>query len=137
MKKYMIGYGLGKIMALWICVFGVLVCASSCDSDRVSADGVGKLRLSLSADTTSLSKGINNSTKAVVSDEFEKFLTTADYNIRIVQQSDTVQSYDRFDEMPSEIELKEGAYTPSSPPKATTSLLLLKTPILKEVPTSR
>lgn len=107
----MIGYGLGKIMALWICVFGVLVCASSCDSDRVSADGVGKLRLSLSADTTSLSKGINNSTKAAVSDEFEKFLTTADYNIRIVQQSDTVQSYDRFDEMPSEIELKEGAYT--------------------------
>lgn len=107
----MIGYGLGKIMALWICVFGVLVCASSCDSDRVSADGVGKLCLSLSADTTSLSKGINNSTKAAVSDEFEKFLTTADYNIRIVQQSDTVQSYDRFDEMPSEIELKEGAYT--------------------------
>ena len=107
----MIEYGLGKIMALWICVFGVLVCASSCDSDRVSADGVGKLRLSLSADTTSLSKGINNSTKAAVSDEFEKFLTTADYKIRIVQQSDTVQSYDRFDEMPSEIELKEGAYT--------------------------
>lgn len=107
----MIEYGLGKIMALWICVFGVLVCASSCDSDRVSADGVGKLRLSLSADTTSLSKGINNSTKAAVSDEFEKFLTTADYNIRIVQQSDTVQTYDRFDEMPSEIELKEGAYT--------------------------
>ena len=107
----MIGYGLGKIMALWICVLGVLICASSCDSDRVSADGVGKLRLSLSADTTSLSKGINNSTKAAVSDEFEKFLTTADYNIRIVQQSDTVQSYDRFDEMPSEIELKEGAYT--------------------------
>lgn len=107
----MIEYGLGKIMALWICVFGVLVCASSCDSDRVSADGVGKLRLSLSADTTSLSKGINNSTKVAVSDEFEKFLTTADYNIRIVQQSDTVQTYDRFDEMPSEIELKEGAYT--------------------------
>ncbi len=132
----MIEYGLGKIMALWICVFGVLVCASSCDSDRVSADGVGKLRLSLSADTTSLNKGINNSTKAAVSDEFEKFLTTADYKIRIVQQSDTVQSYDRFDEMPSEIELKEGLI-PSSPPKVTTSLLLLKTLILKEVPTSR
>ena len=107
----MIGYGLGKIMALWICVLGVLICASSCDSDRVPADGIGKLRLSLSADTTSLNKGINNSTKAAVSDEFEKFLTTADYKIRIVQQSDTVQSYDRFDEMPSEIELKEGAYT--------------------------
>ena len=90
---------------------GVLICASSCDSDRVLADGIGKLRLSLSADTTSLNKGINNSTKAAVSDEFEKFLTTADYKIRIVQQSDTVQSYDRFDEMPSEIELKEGAYT--------------------------
>ena len=99
----MIEYGLGKIMALWICVLGVLICASSCDSDRVPADGIGKLRLSLSADTTS--------TKAAVSDEFEKFLTTADYKIRIVQQSDTVQSYDRFDEMPSEIELKEGAYT--------------------------
>ena len=94
----MIEYGLGKIVA-------------SCDSDRVPADGIGKLRLSLSADTTSLNKGINNSTKAAVSDEFEKFLTTADYKIRIVQQSDTVQSYDRFDEMPSEIELKEGAYT--------------------------
>ena len=107
----MIEYGLGKIMALWICVLGVLICASSCDSDRVPADGIGKLRLSLSADTTSLNKGINNSTKAAVSDEFEKFLTTADYKIRIVQQSDTVQSYDRFDEMPSEIELKEGAYT--------------------------
>ena len=53
----------------------------------------------------------HNSTKAAVSDEFEKFLTTADYKIRIVQQSDTVQSYDRFDEMPSEIELKEGVYT--------------------------
>ena len=107
----MIEYGLGKIMALWICVLGVLICASSCDSDRVPADGIGKLRWSLSADTTSLNKGINNSTKAAVSDEFEKFLTTADYKIRIVQQSDTVQSYDRFDEMPSEIELKEGAYT--------------------------
>ena len=107
----MIEYGLGKIMALWICVLGVLICASSCDSDRVPADGIGKLRLSLSADTTSLNKGINNSTKAAVSDEFEKFLTTADYKIRIVQQSDTVQSYDRFDEMASEIELKEGAYT--------------------------
>ena len=107
----MIEYGLGKIMALWICVLGVLICASSCDSDRVPADGIGKLRLSLSADTTSLNKGINNSTKAAVLDEFEKFLTTADYKIRIVQQSDTVQSYDRFDEMPSEIELKEGAYT--------------------------
>ena len=107
----MIEYGLGKIMALWICVLWVLICASSCDSDLVPADGIGKLRLSLSADTTSLNKGINNSTKAAVSDEFEKFLTTADYKIRIVQQSDTVQSYDRFDEMPSEIELKEGAYT--------------------------
>lgn len=72
----MIKYGLGKIMALWICVLGVLICASSCDSDRVPADGIGKLRLSLSADTTSLNKGINNSTKAAVSDEFEKFLTT-------------------------------------------------------------
>ena len=107
----MIEYGLGKIMALWICVLGVLICASSCDSDRVPADGIGKLRLSLSAETTTLNKGINSSTKAAVSDEFEKFLTTADYKIRIVQQSDTVQSYDRFDEMPSEIELKEGAYT--------------------------
>ena len=86
----MIEYGLGKIMALWICVLGVLICASSCDSDRVPADGIGKLRLSLSADTTSLNKGINNSTKAAVSDEFEKFLTTADYKIRIVKQSDTV-----------------------------------------------
>lgn len=111
MKKCINEYGLGKIMTLWICVLGVLVCASSCDSDRVDAGGVGKLRLSLAADTTSLKRGIDNLTKAVVSDEFEKFLTTADYKIRIVQQSDTVQSYDRFDEMPSEIELKEGAYT--------------------------
>ncbi len=111
MKKCMIECGLGKIMALWICVWGLLVCTSSCDSDRVNADGIGMLRLSLSADTTSLNKGIGNPTKAAVSDEFETFLTTADYTIRIVQQSDTVQSYDRFDEMPSEVELKEGAYT--------------------------
>lgn len=111
MKKCIIEHGLGKTIVLLVCVLGVLVCVSSCDSDRVNAGGTGKLRLSLSADTTSLKKGINNSTKAATSDEFEKFLTTADYKIRIVQESDTVQSYDRFDEMPSEIELKEGAYT--------------------------
>ena len=111
MKKCIIEYGSGRTIALLVCVLGVLICASSCDSDRVNAGGVGKLRLALSADTTSLNKGINNSTKAPVSDEFEKFLTTSDYKIRIVQESDTVQSYDRFDEMPSEIELKEGAYT--------------------------
>ena len=50
MKKCINEYGLGKIMTLWICVLGVLVCASSCDSDRVDAGGVGKLRLSLAAD---------------------------------------------------------------------------------------
>ncbi len=111
MKECIIEYSLGRTTALLICVLGVLVSVSSCDSDRVNAGGIGKLRLSLSADTTSLNKGVNSSTKASVSDEFEKFLTTGDYKIRIVQGSDTVLSYDRFDGMPSEIELKEGAYS--------------------------
>lgn len=111
MKKCIIEYSLGRTTALLICILGVLASLSSCDSDRVNAGGIGKLRLSLSADTTSLNKGINSSTKAPVSDEFEKFLTTGDYKIRIVQGSDTVLSYDRFDGMPSEIELKEGAYS--------------------------
>lgn len=90
----MIGYGLGKIMALWICVFlgyssvPLLVIPIVCLPMELEAALV-----IIGRHYFLLSKGINNSTKAVVSDEFEKFLTTADYNIRIVQQSDTVQKH--------------------------------------------
>lgn len=84
----------------------------ACDDQKDGSSAhSGKLRLSLTADTTSLKKGVNSNLTKAVSDEFEKFLTVEDYQIRIVTDKDTVKSYDRFDKMPSEIELPEGAYT--------------------------
>ncbi|WP_052349808.1 DUF4493 domain-containing protein [Parabacteroides gordonii] len=71
---------------------------------------VGKLRLNLVADTTSQGKGINSSLTKAVSDEFERFLSVDDYRIQILSSQDTIKSYDRFGNMPSEIELPEGDY---------------------------
>ena len=71
---------------------------------------VGKLRLNLVADTTSQGKGINSGLTKAVSDEFERFLSVDDYRIQILSSQDTIKSYDRFGNMPSEIELPEGDY---------------------------
>ena len=95
----------------WFCVWIGLVALFSCESNQLGTDYVGKLRLSLIADTTSLSKGVNGVTKAVNAGEFDAFLTTSDYRISILQEADTMHVYERFDEMPAEVELKEGAYT--------------------------
>ena len=95
----------------WFCVWIGLVALFSCESNQLGTDYVGKLRLSLIADTTSLSKGVNGVTKAVNAGEFDAFLTTSDYRICILQEADTMHIYERFDEMPAEVELKEGAYT--------------------------
>lgn len=95
----------------WFCVWIGLVALFSCESNQLGTDYVGKLRLSLIADTTSLSKGVNGVTKAVNAGEFDAFLTTSDYRICILQETDTMHIYERFDEMPAEVELKEGAYT--------------------------
>ncbi|WP_298554038.1 DUF4493 domain-containing protein [uncultured Parabacteroides sp.] len=83
----------------------------SCDSERVGTIGPGKLQLSLAADTVSVNKGVSNATKSVGSNEFDRFLMTDDYRICIFQATDTVRFFDRFDRMPSEIELPEGYYT--------------------------
>lgn len=91
-----------------VLIIGLFACDDRKDSSSAHS---GKLRLSLTADTTSLKKGVNSNLTKAVSDEFEKFLTVEDYQIRIVTDKDTVKSYDRFDKMPSEIELPEGAYT--------------------------
>lgn len=101
-----------RTMVLFACISVLIVGLFACDDrkDGSSAHS-GKLRLSLTADTTSLKKGVNSNLTKAVSDEFEKFLTVEDYQIRIVTDKDTVKSYDRFDKMPSEIELPEGAYT--------------------------
>ncbi|RHJ94156.1 DUF4493 domain-containing protein [Parabacteroides bouchesdurhonensis] len=110
MKKRKLTRGLAKTL---LCFGAISAGLFSCDSDRLNENGgSGRLRISLSADTTSLKKGVTSSTRSVsVDDEFFPFLTTGDYKIRIVQDKDTVSSFDRFDEMPSEIKLKEGAYT--------------------------
>ena len=113
MKKSKLAHSLLEAMLYSFSMLIVAACLFSCDTDRLNdGGGSGRLRLSLAADTTSLKKGISSSTKAnSVSGELQQFLITADYKIRIVQDKDTVKSYDRFDQMPSEIELQEGAYT--------------------------
>ena len=95
----------------WFCVWIGLIALFSCESNQLGTDYIGKLRLSLIADTTSLNKGVNGVTKAVNAGEFDAFLTTSDYRISILQEADTMHVYERFDEMPAEVELKEGAYT--------------------------
>lgn len=111
MKKSKLKHSLGKTVQLLTCAWVIAFGLSSCDSDRLNGGGVGSLRLSLTADTTSLNKGVSNSTKASLADEFAKFLMISDYKIQIVQGDKAVKSYDRFDQMPSEIELQEGTYT--------------------------
>ena len=103
-------HGSEGLMALFLCTFILIVGLSACEEGDHSS-GSGKLRLSLAADTTSLKKGFNSGITKAVSDEFEKFLTTDDYRILIVANKDTAKSYDRFDQMPAEIELPEGTYT--------------------------
>lgn len=103
-------HGFEGLMALFLCTFILIVGLSACEEGDHSSRS-GKLRLSLVADTTSLKKGFNSGITKTVSDEFEKFLTTDDYRILIVANKDTVKSYDRFDQMPAEIELPEGTYT--------------------------
>lgn len=91
----------------------LLVCLlQSCQPDGKMVKS-GTFGLRLSADTTSLNKGVNSDLKTKgYEDEFEEFLETSDYSILIVKdQKDTVQTFPRYDEMPAEIELAEGAYT--------------------------
>ena len=97
-------HGSEGFMALFLCTFILIVGLSACEEGDHSSRS-GKLRLSLVADTTSLKKGFNSGLTKAVSDEFENFLTTDDYRILIVANKDTVKSYDRFDQMPAEIEL--------------------------------
>jgi len=99
-----------RAMALFTYISVLILSLSACDEEGHSSKS-GKLRLSLTADTTSLKKGIDSGITKAVSDEFTQFLTTEDYRILIVSDKDTTKSYDRFDQMPSEIELPEGAYT--------------------------
>lgn len=101
-----------RTVALFACISVLIIGLFACDDQKDGSSAhSGKLRLSLTADTTSLKKGVNSNLTKAVSDEFEKFPTVEDYQIRIVTDKDTVKSYDRFDKMPSEIELPEGAYT--------------------------
>ncbi|MCM0716961.1 DUF4493 domain-containing protein [Parabacteroides sp. W1-Q-101] len=99
-----------RAMALFTYISVLILSLSACDEEGHSSKS-GKLRLSLTADTTSLKKGIDSGITKAASDEFAQFLTTEDYRILIVTDKDTTKSYDRFDQMPSEIELPEGAYT--------------------------
>lgn len=101
-----------RTVVLFACVSILILSVFACDDQKDGSSAhSGKLRLSLAADTTSLKKGVNSNLTKSVADEFEKFMAVEDYQIRIVTDKDTVKSYDRFDKMPSEIELPEGAYT--------------------------
>ena len=102
---------------LLFALLSVFVLLSVCLLQSCQPDGKmvksGTFGLRLSADTTSLNKGVNSDLKTKgYEDEFEEFLETSDYSILIVKdQKDTVQTFPRYDEMPAEIELAEGAYT--------------------------
>ena len=107
MRKKLLEYSWRKWIAFSFCL-GVIIGFWACESDHL-VDKAGLLRLSLNADTTSLKSGVNNMTKTY-SDEFADFLTTSDYKIQITQDTGIICSYERFDKMPSEIELKKGSY---------------------------
>ena len=104
-------YKAKKMNGLFAFMSVCLLVLFSCDSGHDGTAGSGKLRLSLAADTVPVNKGVSNATKSVGANEFERFLTTDDYRICIRQAADTVRFFERFDRMPSEIELPEGSYT--------------------------
>lgn len=112
MKK--IHKGKQQLLFALLSVFVLLLVSllQSCQPDGKMVKS-GTFGLRLSADTTSLNKGVNSDLKTKgYEDEFEEFLETSDYSILIVKdQQDTVQTFPRYDEMPAEIELAEGAYT--------------------------
>lgn len=105
-------YSFGRTIALFVNILVWTVGLSSCDSQNGgSSANIGKLRLSLYADTTSLKKGVSSNPTKALSDELEKFQTIDDYKIEILQDEKSIKTFDRFDQMPSEIELPEGTYT--------------------------
>lgn len=104
-------HGFQKTMVLFAYVSVLIISLFACDDQEDHSSKSGKLRLNLVADTTSLKKGVNSTLTKSVTDEFEEFLKVEDYRICITTAKDTVQSFDRFDRMPAEIELPEGVYT--------------------------
>lgn len=104
-------HGFQKTMVLFAYVSVLIISLFACDDQEDRSSKSGKLRLNLVADTTSLKKGVNSTLTKSVTDEFEEFLKVEDYRICITTAKDTVQSFDRFDRMPAEIELPEGVYT--------------------------
>lgn len=105
-------HGSVRALALFAYISVIITSLSGCKDDKDSPSAhMGKVRLSLSADTTSLKKGIHSSVTKAVSDEFADFLTVDDYRILVVAGTDTAKQYDRFDKMPAEFELPEGTYS--------------------------
>lgn len=105
-------HGSVRALALFAYISVIITSLSGCKDDKDSPSAhMGKVRLSLSADTTSLKKGIHSSVTKAVSDEFADFLTVDDYRILVVAGTDTAKQYDRFDKMPAEFDLPEGSYS--------------------------
>lgn len=105
-------HGSVRALALFAYISVLITSLSGCKDDKDGPSAhMGKVRLSLSADTTSLKKGIHSSVTKAVSDEFADFLTVDDYRILVVAGTDTAKQYDRFDKMPAEFELPEGTYS--------------------------
>lgn len=105
-------HGSVRALALFAYISVLITSLSGCKDDKNGPSAhMGKVRLSLSADTTSLKKGIHSSVTKAVSDEFADFLTVDDYRILVVAGTDTAKQYDRFDKMPAEFELPEGTYS--------------------------
>ena len=84
----------------------------SCDSeDDGMGKNAGKLQVHLAADTASLQKGTVHPLTKVGAGEFDKFLWTDDYKVHITKDDTViVKSFERYDQMPAEVSLKEGAY---------------------------
>lgn len=124
-SKWMEGHSSARTMSLknlFRCVLHRLVITlglagglllASCDSEEDEmGKSAGTLQVHLTADTTSLKKGTVSPLTKLNAGEFDKFLWTDDYQIRINKDDTfTVKSYERYDQMPSEISLKEGDYT--------------------------
>lgn len=105
-------HGSVRALALFAYISVLIVSLSGCKDDKDGSSAhMGKVSLSLRADTTSLKKGIHSSVTKAVSDEFADFLTVDDYRILIVAGTDTAKQYDRFDKMPAEFDLPEGSYS--------------------------
>ncbi|MCD8263327.1 MAG: DUF4493 domain-containing protein [Tannerellaceae bacterium] len=97
----------GYFSLLYIFLF--LSFAACQDEDERALKNPGILSLVLASDTAF--GGNNIATKATVLEELAGFTNPNEYAVEILQGEEIVLSYDRYADMPDEIELSAGSYT--------------------------